>query len=1045
MRPFILCLQAVACWILLFCLCWCQGIHATVTTPEWKRPQFPCDVYFPNSSRALFDCAGRGLKEVPSGIAENATELNLSENEIEKITVNSFSRMLNLTVLNLSWANKNKRNAPLHIDSNTFRNLTKLTDLRLTGNKLRAVPQNLPQSIEVIGLSNNNYKILTKRIFYAKLPNITRLWLHKNCYSWHPCNLSVNIPNGTFAQMTRLQSLDVSYNNLSHVPTGLPSSLLSLKLGPNKIEHIKENDFNGLPNLKSLKLQGNCPRCQNAPYPCVPCKNNSLDIHPNAFNNLGQLQLLNLGGNSLTHIKESWFKNLGNLRELFMAFNFLQTPITTKGLGLMNLRNLERIDISFNFALKKYPKMIKLSDDFSHLQSLTTLQLEGLVFQTIGPETLRPLYSLKNLSTLNLGTNFIIHSESNVFKRMPQLKMIYLAENRLSPTTQNNLRLPNDRYDQIQKHLSFIPPRLSHPSDFSFEVSINQIKKECYDSGPTLSLSSNNIFFITPTQFEGYGNITCLNLSGNGFSSALNGTEFSSLHSLKYLDLSYNKIDLAYDFAFQELRKLEVLDLSHNSHYFRAFGVTHNLNFLRNLPVLRVLNMSSNSISQLTTKELESSSLSELWFKNNLMGALWKNPNRSPKLFLQLSNLTTLDISSNNISEMPKNLPTYLPKKLTTLYISDNLLTDFEWHKLQKLTQLKILDLSFNFLTNIVGLQVNNSSFSLTLLDLSHNHISQLDGGFLKAAKSLEVLNLSFNKLTTINQSTDQPTFQYPPQNAIKTLYLQNNPFQCTCDFLDFIHWIGTSGMKIPRLATDVKCDEPANQKGKAVVNFDIMGCVNDNQAFRAYVLTSSFLVMFMFVSIVSHLFYWDASYILYYVRAKLNGYNNLNSKDSGYDVFVTYDSKDPQVSEWVMTELRAKLEDEEGEGHLPLCLEERDWIPGVPLVDNLTQSIRYSRKTLFVLTEGYVKTGVFKLAMYLAHQRLLDENVDVIVVLLLEPVLQHSHFLRLRRRLCGRSVLEWPLTAAAEPWFWQNLRNVVRVDNQALYNKTYLKYFPNN
>ncbi|XP_053295692.1 toll-like receptor 7 isoform X3 [Pleuronectes platessa] len=140
------------------------------------------------------------------------------------------------------------------------------------------------------------------------------------------------------------------------------------------------------------------------------------------------------------------------------------------------------------------------------------------------------------------------------------------------------------------------------------------------------------------------------------------------------------------------------------------------------------------------------------------------------------------------------------------------------------------------------------------------------------------------------------------------------------------------------------------------------------------------------------------------------------------------------------MSNLRVKLE-EEGEKYLPLCLEERDWVPGVPVLENLTHSIQYSRKTLFVLTEGYVKSGIFKLAMYLAHQRLMDENVDVIVLLMLEPVLQHSRFLRLRKRLCGKSVVEWPRTAAAEPWFWQNLRNVVRVDNQLMYNQTYSKY----
>ncbi len=129
------------------------------------------------------------------------------------------------------------------------------------------------------------------------------------------------------------------------------------------------------------------------------------------------------------------------------------------------------------------------------------------------------------------------------------------------------------------------------------------------------------------------------------------------------------------------------------------------------------------------------------------------------------------------------------------------------------------------------------------------------------------------------------------------------------------------------------------------------------------------------------------------------------------------------QVSDWVLNHLRVHLE-EQGERFLPICLEERDWIPGSPILDSLTQSIQHSRKTVFILTERYVNSGSFKLAIFLAHQRLLEENEDVIVLLLLEPVLQHSHFLRLRRRLCGRSILEWPHSPSAEAWFWQSLRN---------------------
>ncbi|KAG7250156.1 hypothetical protein CRUP_038661 [Coryphaenoides rupestris] len=102
---------------------------------------------------------------------------------------------------------------------------------------------------------------------------------------------------------------------------------------------------------------------------------------------------------------------------------------------------------------------------------------------------------------------------------------------------------------------------------------------ECKMAGPVLNLDSNNLFFITPEEFQFYDNISCLNISRNGFSAALNGTEFSSLPNLKYLDLSYNKIDLAYGNAFRELQRLEVLDISYNDHYFKAYGVTLNLAF----------------------------------------------------------------------------------------------------------------------------------------------------------------------------------------------------------------------------------------------------------------------------------------------------------------------------------------------------------------------------------------------------------------------------------------------------------------------------------
>ncbi|XP_029967162.1 toll-like receptor 7 [Salarias fasciatus] len=1021
----------------LIWLCCLSEAQLAPGKPKWMSPQFPCDVSATNTSQVRFLCRRRHLTRVPDGVTSNATELVLSDNSIESIPADAFSELLNLTVLNLNRANNNKR---LNIHGQAFKNLTKLKQLGMAGTHQNKTPEDLPFSLEILELDNNNITVLDNKSLVG-LENVTQLLLSRNCYMWNPCGKYFIIHDNSFAVMTKLQILDLSYNNITEVPKGLPRTLTKLLLGSNKIQHIGKDDFSMLHNLKELKIQGNCPRCQNAPYPCETCKNISLDIHPDAFQSLTQLKELNLGGNSLKYINPSWFEKLNNLKDLFLSFNFLMGVITGEATFLKYLPKLERIDVSFNYALQRYPETISLSKEFSHLVSLKTLHMEALVFKNIGPNTLRPLYQLKNLSALNMGTNFIINTNSTVFKQFQHLKLIYLSENRLYPTPgDSSPKLSNGYNDRLGFSIS--PNLNSHRKDFVYEINHGLIKDECFHSGRVLALGSNNLFFISSEQFESYGNISCLNLSRNGFSAALNGTEFKSLPNLKYLDLSFNKIDLAYDNAFKELQKLEVLDISYNSHYFKAFGITQTLNFTKNLPVLRVLNMSYNSIFTLTTKQMHSQSLSELQFTNNYLGTLWKENDKTyEKLFTNLTNLTTLDISHNHILKIPYNVYHNLPRNLTVLRINHNSLRDFIWDKLKHFPLLEILDLSYNSLTNITGIS-SNISKTLTYLDLSNNYIFSLVDEFSNCPKSLKTLSLSFNKLTLINQSAFQRGPDNP-ENPIKTLFLWKNPFQCTCDSMDFILWIERGYIKLPRLTTEVTCDTPANQKGQALINFDINQCVNDSVACLMYIFTTFLTVAFMLVATVAHLFYWDAFYFLHYVKAKLKGYRTLKSQDSIYDLFVTYDTRDPQVSEWVMKNLRVKLE-EEGEKHHPLCLEERDWTPGVPLVDNLTQSIQYSRKTLFVLTEGYVKTGSFRLAMYLAHQRLLDENVDVIVLLMLEPVLQHSRFLRLRRRLCGKSVVEWPKTAAAEPWFWQNLRNVVQVDNQVMYNKTYSKYFAN-
>ncbi|XP_052421056.1 toll-like receptor 8 [Carassius gibelio] len=1000
-------------------------ITLTLCKTEMANPKNqPCDIYDNVTAMTVkVDCHGRRLQVVPKFLP-NTTDLDLSENRIKNITAENFQDLANLTHLNLNWLNDKYK---VLVGAGVFSNMTKLRKLELNGIGLKDVPKDIPKNLQELKLVENKITRLNSASF-GHLRNLSLIYLSRNCYYWNPCS-RYHIEDGSFSALSKLKNLTLSFNNLTQVPKGLPVSLMKLELASNRISYVGEHDFQGLDNLISLNIQGNCPRCHTAPYPCIPCKNVSIEIHPRAFAGLGKLRILDLAGNSIEKIDPTWFANISKLEQLYLSFNFLFEAVQNN-VFLNNLPLLRKLDLSFNYALKIYPTTVKISPSFANLTSLRTLHLRGLVFQEIQEETFSSLYGLRNLSVLDVGVNFIVRAKAEIFEKFQHVKLIYLSENRLYPELRKDAGV-GLKSSSVMTSMSDPVPKGN-----SFDIPEDLVKPECSATGRVLDLSRNNLFLITPEQFQPFGNISCLNLSGNGFATAPNGSEFTSLPDLKYLDLSSNRIDLAYDYAFRELQSLEVLDLSDNSHYFTVEGVTLNLNFLKYLPSLKVLNMSNNRIYTLTTKTMSSKSLQELQFQKNKLGRMWRLKDQTyDRLFEDLTNVTHLDISLNNIKTIPFRIYTYLPKCIQKLVLSENRLTSISWELLRQFPHLRELILSKN---NILKISSNLSSDvpSLQFLNLWHNRISELSSGFLQGAVNLERLDLGHNKLININQST------FPSENEIhlKTLWLNGNPFHCTCNMFDFVLWIRKTKVKIPKLVTAVTCAMPEERQGIAVIQFDITECNDDQLAFLAYFFSTFCIICTTFVAVAMHLFYWDVSYLFYYVKAIFTGYQKLSSDSCIYDAFITYDTKDTQVSEWVLNHLRVQLE-EQGERFLPICLEERDWIPGSPVLDSLTQSIQHSRKTVFVLTERYVNSGSFKMAIFLAHQRLLEDNEDVIVLLLLEPVLQHSHFMRLRRRLCGRSVLEWPHSPSAEAWFWQSLRNAIRVDNQAMYSDLYSRY----
>jgi hypothetical protein len=304
--------------------------------------------------------------------------------------------------------------------------------------------------------------------------------------------------------------------------------------------------------------------------------------------------------------------------------------------------------------------------------------------------------------------------------------------------------------------------------------------------------------------------------------------------------------------------------------------------------------------------------------------------------------------------------------------------------------------------------------------------------GFFVLALELRELNLSSNDLKTL-----EPSWFGPLAGALKILDVRANPLHCACGaaFVDFLLEVQTA---VPGLPSQVRCGSPGQLQDRSIFEQDLRLCLDEALSWDCFGVSLLAVALALVVPVLQHLCGWDLWYCFHLCLAWLPRRGRCSARVLPYDAFVVFDKAQSAVADWVYNELRVRLEERHGRRALHLCLEERDWLPGKTLFENLWASIYSSRKTLFVLAHTDRVSGLLRTSFLLAQQRLLEDRKDVVVLVILRPDAHRSRYVRLRQRLCRQSVLFWPHQPSGQGSFWAQLVIALTRDNRHFYNRNF-------
>lgn len=396
--------------------------------------------------------------------------------------------------------------------------------------------------------------------------------------------------------------------------------------------------------------------------------------------------------------------------------------------------------------------------------------------------------------------------------------------------------------------------------------------------------------------------------------------------------------------------------------------------------------------------------------------------NGSP--FVCLRNLKTLKLKSNKLTTLTNK--TFLGlQSLTALKLTKNFIVFHDPTPVfAPLRSLDILHLGENkidllFPEVFAGLPVRK-------LTLAQNYISSWSTAIFSLLSSLETLRLDGNAIRVFDDG------MYEDVANITAVSICYNPLDCaSCKIKIVERFLLGSNNGLNRSVDCVVCSGSIASAEKVLV-MDVAPGVDACRPQDYYVLVGVPLILVVLVgSVAGYSLYanrWYIRYFLLSLRIKVSAYRRLRCVDSFlWDAFVSYHSSD---AAWVRDCLVPALESAELE--FRLCVSDRDFVPGVPIAENVCRAIGHSRKCLFVVSRQFCKSRWCMFELTLAQHKLFESDRTNQMVLVRRELVEESqmcHFLRYLSRT--KTYIQVPREDADKTvwdYFWLQLRAALKL-----------------